>query len=90
MTVTNGYIINRYMRKVATDTFKRSFAKALSFRLFVLITDAVVIYAVTRRFDTTVTFLTISTIIRTILYVIHERSWDVISWGRGYRVVKNK
>jgi uncharacterized membrane protein len=78
------------MREVVTDSFKRSFAKALSFRIFVIITDALIIYAVTRRFDTTVTFLTISTIIRTVLYIIHERSWDAVSWGRGYRSMKNK
>lgn len=66
------------------ETGVRSLAKALTFRLMVLLADSVIVYAITRRFDITLGVLIISNISSTILYFLHERIWNQIHWERHH------
>ena len=60
----------------------RSLVKALTFRILIILADSVVVYAITRRIDITATFVIISNISSTVLYYVHERIWNRISWGK--------
>jgi uncharacterized membrane protein len=60
----------------------RSLAKAISYRILIIILDFTVIYLLTRRFDIAFGFMIISNVYTTIAYFIHERIWNKIKWGR--------
>ena len=61
----------------------RSLAKAITFRLFVLVSDAIIVYSLTQRYDVTAGAILFSNIASTILYVAHERIWNEIHWGKS-------
>ncbi len=60
----------------------RSVVKALTFRVLILISDGIIIFAVTRRYDITLSVMLFSNLASTILYIIHERIWNTIHWGK--------
>ena len=72
----------RYMK--FRETRKRSAINATTFRIGVIITDLVVIYLLTHRFDTTIAVTIFTNVASTILYFAHERVWDGIRWGRWH------
>ena len=69
------------MKKFYED-HKRSFAKAISFRLFIIVADFFIIVLITKRYDIAFGVLLFSNISSTILYFLHERIWNKIHWGR--------
>ncbi len=70
---------------------KRSFVKAITYRLVILISDGIIIFAITHEYSTTLWVILISNIASTILYFTHERAWNTIAWGKGVKVpAKNK
>jgi uncharacterized membrane protein len=62
---------------------KRSLVKAMTFRSLILCSDAVVIFLITHRWDTTVGLVIATNLASTTLYFIHERIWSRIQWGRA-------
>jgi uncharacterized membrane protein len=62
---------------------KRSLLKAITFRMLILCSDAIVIFLITRRWDTTIGLVIATNLASTTLYFIHERVWNRIQWGRG-------
>jgi uncharacterized membrane protein len=68
--------------EVMNVTRKRSLVKALTFRTLILCSDAVVIFAITRRLDMTIGLTIATNIASTVFYFIHERIWNQIQWGR--------
>lgn len=60
----------------------RSLAKAISYRIIIIILDFTVVYLLTRRFDIAFGFMVISNVYTTIAYYVHERIWNKIKWGR--------
>lgn len=60
----------------------RSIVKALTFRCIILISDFVIIFTVTRRYDITFGLMILSNFSSTILYFFHERIWNKIHWGK--------
>lgn len=60
----------------------RSIAKSVTFRIIVLVSDSLIIYAVTRRLDLTLSVIVLSNLSSTTLYYLHERAWNAIRWGR--------
>jgi uncharacterized membrane protein len=61
---------------------KRSLVKAIIFRILVLISDGIIIFAITHRYDITLSVIILSNFSSTILYFLHERLWNKISWGK--------
>jgi len=61
---------------------KRALAKTITFRALTVVTDLIVVFALTRRYDLTLGIVLISNIIRTITYFFHERVWNRHEWGR--------
>lgn len=68
------------MRFVETQT--RSITKSVTYRILVIISDLVVIYALTHRVFDAVAITVLTNIASTIFYFLHERLWNDIAWGR--------
>ncbi len=62
---------------------KRSLVKAITFRTLILCSDAVVIFLITHRWETTIGLVIATNLASTTLYFIHERVWSGIQWGRS-------
>lgn len=60
----------------------RSITKAVTFRLLIILADSVLLYYFTRRLDLIVGILTISTLLHTLIYLVHERWWNQVHWDK--------
>lgn len=61
---------------------KRSIAKAVTFRAIVMISDFIIITAITHDYAIAVGVIIFSNIASTLLYYFHERWWNTVRWGR--------
>lgn len=61
---------------------KRSLVKAITFRILILISDGIIIFSITHRYDIALAVIFFSNFASTILYFIHERIWNKIRWGK--------
>lgn len=64
------------------ENTKRSVVKAITFRVLILFSDGIIIYAITHRYDITLGVIFFSNLSSTILYIIHERLWNTVHWGK--------
>lgn len=65
------------------EDIKRSITKAITFRLLILCTDGIIILAITHRFDVALGVIFFSNIASTVVYLLHERLWNSILWGKA-------
>lgn len=70
------------MRGAFTGNIQRSIVKAITFRSVILCSDAVIILAITHRYDFALGVIVFSNLASTFLYFIHERIWHGIKWGK--------
>lgn len=61
----------------------RSLVKSLTFRMAIIITNFIIVLAITRRYDITVGVLLITSLTSTLIYYGHERIWNKIHWGKS-------
>jgi len=64
-----------------TEQHKRSITKSVTFRIIVIISDMIIITAVTHRYDLAIGVTVATNLGSTILYYLHERVWAKIKWG---------
>ena len=62
---------------------KRSFTKALSFRIISITTDLIVIYIFTRNESLSLKIALGANLTSTIMYYLHERIWNRTHWGKN-------
>ncbi len=67
-----------------SDHAKRSAAKALTYRLLILVIDFFAIYVLTGKTRTALTFMVASNVYTTVAYFLHERAWARVRWGAGH------
>ncbi len=67
------------------EQVKRSITKAVTFRLLILVSDGIIIYTITHRYDVALLVIFFSNFASTILYFVHERIWNGIHWGKIIR-----
>lgn len=60
----------------------RSIVKAVSYRVIVVVADFAAVYLFTGRVEIALGFVIVSNIYTTGLYLVHERFWDRVAWGR--------
>lgn len=60
----------------------RSIAKAISWRLLATITTAALVYVLTGKIEIALAVGGIEIILKFVLYYFHERSWNLISFGK--------
>ena len=65
------------------EYLSRSLVKAVSYRVVVLIADFVAVFFFTGRVEIALGFVLVSNLYTTALYLLHERFWDRVSWGRA-------
>ncbi len=70
------------MRAKFHEKLSRSVIKAVTFRLLILVSDGVIIFAITHRFDITLGVIFVSNFASTVLYFLHERVWNDVHWGK--------
>lgn len=63
-------------------TKSRSFAKALSYRIWGTLTSFIVAYIITGNATLSGAIAFWETIVKIFVYYIHERGWNLIGWGR--------
>lgn len=64
------------------ETVFRSIAKAATFRILAIMLDSAIIYLITRRLDFTASIVILSNFSSTIAYLLHERAWNWIGYGK--------
>lgn len=64
------------------ETFARSAAKTLSYRVLVMTLDFAAVYLATRKTTLALGFTVASSLYTTAAYLLHERIWGRIGWGR--------
>lgn len=60
----------------------RSLVKSVSFRALVMISDFIVVYLLTHRYDFAVGIILATNLASTLLYYFHERLWNALHWGK--------
>lgn len=65
-----------------TETHARSIAKAIIYRVLIIISVFIITYATTRRLADTASITGLTAISGTIIYYLYERVWSRIKWGR--------
>ncbi len=65
------------------EYYKRSILKSITYRFIIILSDGLIIFAITHRYDTTAQVIVFSNIASTIMYFAHERFWDNIHWGKS-------
>jgi uncharacterized membrane protein len=63
-------------------TKSRSFAKALSYRIWGTLSSFAVAYLITRSASLSGVIAFWETVVKVFIYYAHERGWNKISWGR--------
>lgn len=63
-------------------TRKRSIAKAISYRVVIVVRDFAAIYMLTGKTEVAIGFMIVSNIYTTVAYFLHERLWARLTWGR--------
>jgi len=64
------------------ENHSRSILKAITYRVIIILSNAIVIYLMTGNSNLTANFIWITSIVSTLLYFIHERIWNEIHWGK--------
>ena len=65
-----------------TVSLRRSLAKATTYRIFIMSLDFITIYLFTGTARVAVGFMIVSNIYTSVAYLVHERLWARIRWGR--------
>ena len=63
------------------ETRARSLAKAVSYRIICIVMLAIVTYAFTSDLYQMTAIVVVFQSIQMVLYYIHERAWDRVTWG---------
>lgn len=64
------------------DTTKRSLVKTITWRITGSGATFAISYAISGNFTIAGSIASIQLVANTILYFIHERAWDKVTWGR--------
>ena len=66
-----------------SELHRRSLAKTLTYRIVTVLIDIAIIYPLTKRADVTISVVILTNVASSLLYFIHERTWNIVKWGRG-------
>lgn len=68
---------------------KRSWAKTVTYRIVIIISNGLILYFITKDKNTAFQFMSITAVVSTLLYFFHERAWNKIRWGKAPQPQKN-
>jgi uncharacterized membrane protein len=64
------------------EAHKRTVAKAISWRVIATLTTMTIVFLFTRKFILTLGIGGAEVLSKIIFYYLHERAWQIISWGK--------
>lgn len=64
------------------ESWFRSLAKTISYRIMILVLDFTVVYLFTGKVEIAIGFMVVSNIYTSVGYYMHERVWDRVKWGK--------
>lgn len=64
------------------STYKRSFVKGVCWEIIAFIITFIAVYLVFGDFKLSLGFSLVLTLIKAVLFFIHERLWKKIKWGK--------
>lgn len=67
------------------ESNKRSLAKAVSYRVFGSLSTGAMVYLFTQSAKTSIGAIFLDSIVKIVLYFMHERIWNYIPYGRPSR-----
>jgi uncharacterized membrane protein len=67
---------------MAFETRRRSVLKSLSWRFLAALITSGVVYVLTGRGDFAAKVGLVDTLVKLVIYFLHERAWDRINYGR--------
>lgn len=67
---------------------KRSIAKAVTYRIISIILDSAIAYLITKNTTQTIMLVVFSNLVSIVMYFFHERTWNLVKWGRSNRFMK--
>ena len=65
------------------ETRKRTLAKTATFRVTATLVTVILVFILTRNWILSGSIGVIDVISKTVVYYLHERAWDRVSWGTG-------
>lgn len=65
-----------------SETVNRSLIKTLSWRVTGSVSTFLISYLISNDFTVAGSIAIIQVIVNTLLYYIHERSWNLVNWGK--------
>ena len=65
----------------SVENNKRSITKSVTFRILVIVSDMIIITAVTHSYGVALGVTIATNVGSTILYYLHERVWAKVKWG---------
>ena len=68
----------------------RSMAKALTWMTVATITGFILVYLLTQDLTLGLVFATVNFTVKSLLYYLHERGWDVVKWGKVSEISPEK
>jgi len=72
------------------ESHTRTFSKTIFYRIVLIITDSIIVYAFTRRLDLTIGSIGVLSVANTFLYYFYERAWNNIHWGKRHLKKKTR
>ena len=64
------------------EAHKRTVAKAISWRVIATLTTMTIVFLFTKKFILTLGIGGAEVLSKMIFYYLHERAWQIISWGK--------
>ena len=72
------------------ESHLRSVLKAITYRIMGSITTGILAYAVTRDVGASLTITAVEPLVKTIVYYLHERAWQLIPRGSVRRLFRTR
>lgn len=66
-----------------SEKAKRSLAKTITYRILIVISDGVIVYAITHKYEIALTVIIVRNISAMAIYYFHERFWNDVHWGKS-------
>lgn len=71
------------------ESHLRSVLKAVTYRVLGTVTTGILAYAVTGDFRVSVTITALEPLVKTIVYYLHERAWQLVPRGSVRRLLRS-
>lgn len=72
------------------ESHLRSVMKAVTYRILGTITTGILAYAVTGDFQVAVTITALEPLVKTVLYYLHERAWQLAPQGSAHSATRSR